>query len=152
MNVVHYIEYIHQSLHRVWIKRKIWKSELENIHYIEYFTKSSLGCIRTFVIFCLLTKLSDISLWQYIGAFFLSLYVGIVFSILVTLCIFLIVGIPYCCRFFTYRRSNENQELACSENDGVSPKKSSQTLVSEFPGGGGPPTNNKKGNNGMDNI
>jgi len=87
-----------------------------------------------------------------IGAFFLSLYVGIVFSILVTLCIFLIVGIPYCCRFFTYRRSNENQELACSENDGVSPKKSSQTLVSEFPGGGGPPTNNKKGNNGMDNI
>ena len=104
----------------------------------------SLGCIRTFVIFCLLTKLSDISLWQYIGAFFLSLYVGIVFSILVTLCIFLIVGIPYCCRFFTYRRSNENQELACSENDGVSPKKSSQTLVSEFPGGGGPPTNNKK--------
>ena len=113
----------------------------------------SLGCIRTFVIFCLLTKLSDISLWKYIGAFFLSLYVGIVFSILVTLCVFLIVGIPYCCRFFTYRRSNENQELACSENDGVSPKKSSQTLVSEFPGGGGgPPTNNKKGNNGMDNI
>ena len=83
-----------------------------------------------------------------IGAFFLSFFVGVVFSVLVTLCIFLIVGIPYCCRFFTYRRSsNQNKELA-SENDGVSPKKSSQTLVSEFPGG--PPTNNKRGN-GMDN-
>ena len=40
-----------------------------------------------------------------IGSYFLSTYIGIVLSILICICIFLIVAIPYCCRFCTsYRR------------------------------------------------
>ena len=50
-----------------------------------------------------------------IGSYFLSTYIGIVLSILICICIFLIVAIPYCCRFCTsYGRYVRN--ALCSRN------------------------------------